>query len=193
MRRRILLAAAVAGGLVFAGGGSATAADLTGGCSGTGTSIDASGNVLQEVEAPSSQVGTEGNPILVDFDGQFEYEGQGPVMRDHDWEVRVFGIPVRSDGDPNQRGVNSTKGDIEVGDFLPFEFTGLYWVDGEISGTGGSCSGSGWVKLVGSPLFTLPFFVGSALTIGGGALLFFATPTAPPAPAPTSAGGGFGG
>ena len=66
----------------------------------------------------------------------------------------------------------------EVADYLPFEITGLFYVEGEISGDGGECAGNGYVKLVGSPIGTVPWIAALGLIVVGLGLGFFAFPKA---------------
>ncbi|HYC07377.1 MAG TPA: hypothetical protein VEG29_05580, partial [Candidatus Binatia bacterium] len=67
----------------------------------------------------------------------------------------------------NGDGDQSGTGTVGVSANAPFRFTGLYYVSGSISGQGGSCTGSGWLKLAGDPVGTIPFFVGVALLVLG--------------------------
>ena len=118
--------------------------------------------------------GTRKDPFEVDYDSVVNYAGSGPVITDHSWDVKVFGITVKSGGSENGSRLNSTSGEAVVKDYLPFRFTGLYHVSGGISGNGGSCSGSAWVKLTGSPVGTIPWLGGIGFT-GLGALFAFLT------------------
>jgi hypothetical protein len=134
----------------------AQAAKLTG-CTGSATSHAKNGSTVDTVSSSGTH-GSQSDPFIVDWDGTVRYSGQSnSVITDHKWQVRVFGVPVKSGGSPNTKQEKSTSGEQEIKTFLPFRFTGLYYVDGAISGTGGSCSGWAWVKLSGDPAGTIPW------------------------------------
>jgi hypothetical protein len=156
----------------------AGAVNLTGGCEGSAVSLSEDGDEVMAFSAPSDEPGTKGNPVLVDYDGTVLYEGSGPVMLDNSWSIKVGGVPVKSDGDDNSGGDSTTEGVAEVADYLPFEVTGLFYVEGEISGEGGECAGNGYVKLIGSPIGTVPWIAALGLIVVGLALGFFAFPKA---------------
>ena len=98
----------------------------------------------------------------------------GPlVIKDHNWSVSVFMLPTpQSGGDANEDGDTDGDGTVEVSDTLPFEVTGLFYVSGQISGDGGSCEGSGWVRLTGDAFGTIPFWIGLVLVVLGGLMLW---------------------
>ncbi len=162
----------------------AGAVNLTGGCQGQGTSFDKDHNQIMSATAPSVEPGTSGNPVLVDYDGTVEYSGSGPLMLNHHWEVKVFGITVKSGGSKNGSHQTSTSGTAVVKDYLPFKITGVYYVSGGISGEGGACSGNAYLKLIGSPVGTIPWIVAIGLIVAGLALGYASLPKA----APTAAG-----
>ena len=158
----------------------AGAVNLTGGCQGQGTSFDKDHNQIMSATAPSAEPGTSGNPFLADYDGTVEYAGTGPLMLDHHWEIKVFGIPVKSGGAPNGSHQTATIGVADVSDYLPFKITGVYYVSGEIHGDGGACSGNAYVKLLGSPVGTIPWIVAVGLIVVGVALGYASLPRAKP-------------
>ena len=165
---------------VALGSAPAGAVNLTGGCAGQGTSFDKDHNQIMGATAPSAEPGTSGNPFLVDYDGTVEYAGTGPLMLNHHWEIKVFGIPVKSGGAPNGSNQTATIGVADVSDYLPFKITGVYYVSGEIHGDGGACSGDAFVKLVGSPVGTIPWIVAIGLIVVGVALGYVSLPKAKP-------------
>ncbi len=179
--RRLLCLIALVTVCVVLSPGRAGAVNLTGGCEGQGTSFDADHNQIMAATAPSAEPGTSGNPFLVDYDGTVEYAGTGPLMVNHHWEVKVFGITVKSGGSPNGSRQTSTIGVADVSDYLPFKMTGVYYVSGDISGEGGACSGDAFVKLVGSPVGTIPWIVAIGLIVVGVALGYASLPRARPA------------
>ena len=188
--RRLCCLIALAFTCVVLGSAPAGAIDLDGGCQGQGTSFDADHNQLMSATAPSAEPGTSGNPFLVDYDGTVEYAGTGPLMVNHHWEIKVFGITVKSGGSPNGSQQTATIGVADVGDYLPFKITGVYYVSGEISGDGGACSGNAFVKLIGSPVGTIPWIVAIGLIAVGLGLGYASFPRAKPSYVPAVADGG---
>lgn len=133
------------------------------------TSLDANGATIDTATVGATDA-TQQDPMLVDWDGTVQWAGtMGPlVIKDHTWAVSVFNIPTpQSGGDPNEGGDTDGDGTVQVGENLPFRFTGLFYVSGAISGTGGSCAGSGWVKVAGDPLGTIPFWLAVLLIVLG--------------------------
>ena len=128
-------------------------------CSGSGTVVSGSGQVLDHATAPGGGGASPGNPILVDPNGVVTYEGtSGTAITNHHWYVDLDGIEVQSGGSPNTGMETSTHGIKKISDFLPAHIiTGTYYVDGAISGTGGECSGSAYVKIEGDPAATAAF------------------------------------
>ena len=152
--------------------GTASAFPLTN-CTLTLTSQDKSGAPLSSA-AGGAPDATQQNPFLVDWDGSVSYDGTTgtQVIKDNSWFVNVFHFPTPlRGGSPNGDGNQKGNGSVGVGANAPFRVTGLYYVDGAISGTGGQCAGSGWFKLTGDPIGTIPFFVGLVLLIVGAVLV----------------------
>ncbi len=148
-------------------------ADLEG-CEGEARSAGEDGERLGVVAAPGSLGASQDDPLLVEWEGPVKYSGtsEPQIIKNHEWQVRVYGIPVRSDGDENADDEVTTKGTEVMSDFLPFKMVGLYYVDGEIEGDeGAGCSGAIWLKLQGNPIGTIPWLLGAALTVGGVALM----------------------
>lgn len=151
--------------------GTASAFPLTG-CTMTLTSLDAHGATLGTVTGGAADA-TQQNPFIVDWDGTVSYKGTtgDQTIKQNDWYVNVWHIPTPLRGSsPNQAGNKDGNGSVGVSANAPFRITGLYYVDGALKGEGGSCAGSGWFKLAGDPVGTIPFFVGLALLIVGGLL-----------------------
>jgi hypothetical protein len=149
----------------------AGAAALTGGCSGTGISSDSDGSELDQASAPGAGA-TKSDPFLVDPDGTVAWEGTtGVAFHDHSWNVKVWGAKVKSGGSANGDDLVEDGGVEEVSDYLPFDAVGLYKVTGSISAAEGTCKGSGWIKVTGSPVATPAWIAGLVLVLGGGALL----------------------
>jgi FlaG/FlaF family flagellin (archaellin) len=156
--------------------GSPPGINLTG-CAGNGHSSDANGRLIQSARAPNPPASSS-HPLTVDPNGTVSYSGHtDSVITNHHWYVDVFGIQVKSGGSRNGTHQTSRHGTVKVSSYLPFKITGLMFVKGGISGTGGSCSGSMWIKLTGSPTATVPWFIGIVLTLSGLAGLYFSRPT----------------
>jgi hypothetical protein len=117
---------------------------------------------------------TQQDPFVVDWDGTVRYDGTtgAQVIKNNTWFVNVFHFPTPlRGGSPNDDGNQKGNGSVGVSANAPFRITGLYFVDGAISGQGGQCAGSGWFKLAGDPVGTVPFFVGLGLLIIGALLV----------------------
>ena len=152
---------------------SANAFPLTN-CTLTITSFDANGNQLAAATNGADDA-TQANPFVVDWDGTVAWTGTmgSQLITNHHWSVSVFNIPTPlSGGDANAGGKKDGAGTIQVGENLPFKLVGLFYVSGQISGTGGDCAGSGWMKLNGSPVGTIPFWVFLVLMVLGALLTF---------------------
>jgi hypothetical protein len=74
-------------------------------------------------------------------------------------------------GDQNSAGDSSGDGSVRISQAVPFRFTGLFHVSGQLRGDGGACGGEGWVRVIGDPMSTLPFLVALALLLMGVVLL----------------------
>lgn len=138
------------------------------------TSLGADGSELDGVQS-SADDSTQADPFQVDWDGTVAYDATtgSQVLTDMSWHLEVFGIPTPlRGGGPNSAGTTAATGSLPVGTNLPFRVTGLYYVAGGASGTGGSCEGNGWIRLSGDPVGTVPFFGGLALLLIGLLLLF---------------------
>jgi hypothetical protein len=179
MRRLFCLIALVAA-FVAVAAAPAGAIGLTGGCQAQGASFDPDHTQIMAATAPSAEPGTSGNPFLVDYDGTVEYAGTGPLMINHHWEIKVFGITVKSGSSPNGSQQTATIGIADVSDYVPFKITGVYYVEGGIAGEGGACNGNAFVKLIGSPVGTIPWIVAVTLIAVGLGLGYASFPRAKP-------------
>jgi len=142
-------------------------------CTLTVTSTDASGKTIATATGGADDA-TETNPLLVDWDGTVTWHGTSGdnAIKNNSWHVDVFMVPTPlRGGDANDKGNKVGDGTASVRGNAPFQFTGLYYVSGEFRGDGGSCVGSGWFKLTGSPASTIPFWIAVVLGLLGLALL----------------------
>ena len=169
--------------LLIATASPAAAFDLNGGCTLELASTDASGAPLDTASGSpeGGEGGTQEDPFLVDWDGQVAWNGTTGevVFMNHTWGVSVFNVPIPlQGGDPNAGGETVFTGSTGVSANAPFEFTGLYFVSGQVNGDGGAhCDGSGWFKLIGNPLTTLPFWIAVVIALIGLLLMWSSRPT----------------
>jgi len=167
--RKVAAGAAVALVLLVVGATTAGAAELDGGCKGSGVSKDGNGKQLDTASAPG-QGGTKDDPFLVTQDGTVDYQGTSPtVFHNHSWHVDISGATVKSGGSRNGTNQAGTSGTVQVDDYLPVNAVGLYRATGGITADEGSCSGSAWIKVVGSPVGTIAWIVGLVTTVLGAA------------------------
>jgi hypothetical protein len=143
------------------------------GCHLTITSLDAGGAAIDSAIGGGADA-TQAAPLQVSWDGTIEWSGSSgaQAIRGAGWHVDVFGLPTSLRGDdPNQDGGTSAAESIRISEAVPFQFTGLFYVSGQLSGEGGTCTGEGWVRVLGDPMSTLPFLVSLALVLVGAVLL----------------------
>jgi hypothetical protein len=183
MRSSVVLRGAT-GGLVAALiiAAPAAAFELNGGCTLTIASTDAAGGALDAASGSpdGGEGGTQPDPFLIDWNGTVTWNAgsEGQAFMDHAWGINVFLIPtpVRG-GDPNAGGDTTGEGTVDVSANAPFRTTGLYHVSGAIDGAGGTrCDGSGWFKLTGDPVGTIPFWIAVLIILLGIVTLWTARP-----------------
>jgi hypothetical protein len=137
------------------------------------TSLDANGAIVDSAQSGGSDASQQA-PLQVQWDGTVAWRGATGArpVRDTSWSVEVFGLPTSlRGGDQNSTGDTSGDGSVRISQAVPFRFTGLFHVSGQLSREGGACSGSGWVRVIGDPMSTLPFLVALALLLVGVVLL----------------------
>lgn len=167
MRRSALRVALPALFLLFAMPGSASAFPLST-CTLSIASTDASGGDLDTAQSGAAD-STQSDPFKVDWDGEVGYDGSTEaVIKNYTYSVSVFGVPtpIRG-GDTNDDENTDGSGSVGVAANAPFRVAGLYYVSGEYKGEGGSCVGSGWFQLQGSPVGTIPWIAGIVLVVLG--------------------------
>ncbi len=167
MRRVLLVSAALAALSLLVWAAPAAAFPLTN-CTLAATSASADGSELDAIASGANDA-TQEDPFIVDWDGTISYEGSSQIeMKNNTWSVSVFNIPTPlSGGDDNPEDNRTGSGTIGVSENAPFRITGLYYVSGSLTGSGGTCTGSGWFKLTGDPIGTIPFWFGLGLVILG--------------------------
>jgi len=151
---------------------------LTGGCTGRGQSFSKSGQLIGVVNVPGSPKASKNHPLLVDPQGTVRYAGASPSpITRHHWHVSLFNVTVKTGGSRNVLQLTSTSGTQFVHSYLlHLNVTGLYYVQGAIKGLGGTCGGSMWVKLTGSPIGTVAWFVGLGFLVVGILMVLWAWP-----------------
>jgi hypothetical protein len=168
------------GGVVATGPVSGSSS-LTGVCGGVAFSYDSDGNLIDAAydagdDAPpidlidGGQAFTSDNRYKVDTNGTVNYfgfaprSGDGPM--DYDYELKVAGITVASEFEPNSAGNNRNGGTIDLASDLPFAFDALIDASGTLDGSF-SCAGEGKVEFVGNGLVSIPGGIGVlVLTVG---------------------------
>lgn len=143
-------------------------------CTLQATALAADGSTIDSIQSGADDA-TQAKPFLVDWDGTVSYTGTSQIeMKANTWHVDVFGIPTPlRGGDPNTADSRDGKGTVGVSSNAPFRITGLYFVSGSITGSGGICTGSGWLKLTGDPTGTIPMLIALALLVLGLIMLAF--------------------
>ncbi len=143
-------------------------------CTLQATGLAADGSKIDSVQSGAPDA-TQDDPFLVDWDGTVSYAGTAQIeMKNNTWHVDVFGIPTPlQGGDANTADTRDGSGTVSVSANAPFKFTGLYFVSGSITGSGGTCAGSGWFKLTGDPTGTIPMIIALVVLILGLLLLVF--------------------
>lgn len=167
MRRMMVGALMVAALVMLAVASPVSAFPLTN-CTLQASSLGADGKPIDSIQGGADDA-TQADPFLVDWDGTVSYTGAAQIeMKNNSWRIDVFGIPTPLSGaDDNPADTRDGNGSVGVSANAPFRFTGLYFVSGSITGSGGTCTGSGWFKLTGDPVGTVPFFVALGLLILG--------------------------
>lgn len=171
MRRSLVGAVVLAAVAILMVVGPAAAFPLTD-CSLEATALRADGSTIGSVTGGAPDA-TQEDPFLVDWDGTISYSGGSQIaMKNNSWAIAVFGIPTPlQGGDDNPEDDRDGTGSVGVGENAPFRITGLYFVSGSLTGSGGTCAGSGWLKLTGDPIGTLPFFAALLVTLLGVGML----------------------
>jgi len=195
VRLRLVAAAAVAAAMVALPASAATAAEAQG-CSGAAVSKDAAGNVLGAAEAPGRGA-TQDSPLPVDLNGSIGWKGSTDApISNGTWSVTAMGLPILSGTVDNKEGVTSAEGEQSLSSFAPLAWAlkgrMLIPVSGQISGTGGTCTASGFITGTGSALGSPLFWLGVVLTVAGLLLVVSVVrgTTAVPAAAPPAPGSG---
>jgi hypothetical protein len=172
MRHRFLSAALAVSVLVIATPASAAFAADAAGCSGTVQSYNADGTKLGAAAAPGKG-GTQSNPLPVDAAGTVKWSGSTEAaITDGSWSVSVMGLPVLKGSINNPDGMDQASGEQDVSALsgtVGWLLKGdqVVPVSGELTGTGGSCTASGYITGTGSPTGAPLFLLGVLFSVLG--------------------------
>ena len=153
---------------------------LAGGCKGEATSHQQRGKVYASASGPEAPGATPSRPFHLARYGTIDWSGSTPVpFNDHTWWVHVDGFPALSGGSPNAAHATSASGVVDVGSFLPswLGLTGLYYLNGQVSGAGDTCTGALYVSFTGDPATGVAMWAGIVLVLFGLALLLGSRPS----------------
>jgi hypothetical protein len=150
MRHRFIGAVFAVSALALTTPTSAAFAADASGCSGSVQSYDASGEKLGAASAPGKG-GTQSNPLPIDAAGTVKWTGSTEgTITDGSWSVSVMGLPVLKGAVTNPDGMNQASGTQDVSAIsgtVAWLLKGdqVVPVSGDVTGTGGSCSASGYI------------------------------------------------
>lgn len=186
------LAATGAAGLIMIVPASAALAANATGCQGSVQSRLADGTDLDRAAAPGAG-GTAADPLVIDPAGSVAWEGStDAVITGGSWSVSVGGIPVLSGTADNAEGATSASGVVELdGTLAPVQWilqtNALIPVSGDLTGSGGTCAGDGYIAGTGAGTFTSPVFLAGAGFAAVGVILALGMMAATKASALTAA------
>ena len=169
--RRLLVLAGAAALLVLALAAPTRAADptagaaITGPCTVSAASTTGTGAALDTLEGPATS--DPANPFDVDREGSVTWQGTGPAITSGTYQLAIYGVPIWSGSFDNKDGKTSADGVLVLKDIIPIDIVGVVQVSGNVSGTGGSCSGSAWIRFTGDPVTSIPGLVGLGAGIVG--------------------------
>lgn len=154
---------------------SAASAAQADGCSGEVVSRASDGAELDRAAAPGAG-GTSDDPFTIDGQGTVDWRGQtDAVITDATWSVTIMGLPFLRGSFDNADGLTSNEGTTDLSSlpgpvswFLKGDV--VIPVSGSITGTGGTCTGSGFIGGTGSPTSS-PIFYAGVVFVAVGALL----------------------
>lgn len=144
--------------------------DLSSSCMVTVTSIDSAGGSL-DTAVGGGVGGTQDKPLKVDLKGRVHYDGSlSEKAGAFSYTVSAYGLPFLSASGNNNTTLQAA-GDVDLKAF-PIPIVGIYPVSGALSGATASCSGSGWVRIVGDLPTAPQLWVGLVLALLSLGLLF---------------------
>jgi hypothetical protein len=174
----------------------ASAADATG-CSGSVVSKNAGGETIGTASAPGDG-GTQSDPLAIDTAGKVAWKGStDAVITDATWKVTAAGATFLQGTYANTEGVTTSEGVQDMSSLPALLGTVLtnkmaVPVSGEITGTGGTCTASGFITGVVAPTSSPVFYAGAvvgAIGVAMGAGVIVSTKALAVPATPTSGGG----
>lgn len=169
---RVAAAVLAAGFLAIPTVSPAFAADASG-CSGVASSSDEHGTKIDNVTAPGPG-GTAEDPFEVDLNGPVSWSGETTsVIKNGSWKVSIGGVPI-SGSFENDEGNRTGNGTETVADRIPgllavfLQGGQKLLVTVDITGSGGQCAATVWIKNVGSSATASPmWFAGIGMAVLG--------------------------
>jgi len=179
---RSLLASSAAASLfgplaILALAATASAQELTGGCSLEARAFDSAGVQVGTAYLPGERQGDlvhggRRNPFYADFHGtiDFVFRTGDTVFENNHWAIQVNGVPLLSGSDDNPLDTDES-GSIAIASVveLPGTLVGVFHVTGDLWGNDDAnhCHADAWVALVGDPMLSIPWDVAAgALAFG---------------------------
>ena len=167
---RAMLVAGLAAGVMLTFGAVADAAVATEGCSGSATSYDVDGNLIDHVRAPGTG-GTHDHPFVVTGDGSVAWEvsRKAPITSGA-WSVAISGAEVYSGKIDNKDAKTTVSGVTSIEELpalarIPLQYMLLtnatVQLDAFVTGIGQSCSTTVWLTGVGGATGTPLFWMGA--------------------------------
>lgn len=169
---------AIAAALALASALPATAAQAAdaSGCSGSVRSAMADGSALDSAEAPGAGA-TQDDPLVIDPQGTVAWQGAtDTAITSGTWSVSVMGLSFLNGTIDNPDGTTSGSGTVD----LAAAPAPVQWVlqtkaripvSGTMTGSGATCTGSGYIAGLGSSPMSSPLFLAGAAFAGIGLLM----------------------
>lgn len=146
--------------------GSQAGIAVTGACSATAASFDATGKPLSQLSTNSGVAASSSAPLVVAYDGVVKYAARTPAIPSNTLTVSVAGVRVRSGRSGHVTAGKPAVGTVTVADHLPGSVTGLMKVDVTVAGAQGTvCTASTWVKLAGNGWTSVNGLLGVGLLV----------------------------
>lgn len=132
------------------------------GCQLTLVSYDAAGVQIDEAIGGSGDA-TQQDPLWVAWDGSIGWTRSADIPAGGLWQIDVYGLPSVLRG----TDTGTVDGTMRISETMPFRLSGVLFISGQVAGADESCRGSGWIRMVGDSVATLPFTLSLALLLVG--------------------------
>lgn len=146
------------------------------GCSGEVSSFAADGTELDRASGPGPGA-TSDEPLLIDPEGTVVWSGEtNAVITDAEWSVTIMGVPFLSGSTENSDGLTAAEGTTDLSTIpspakLLLKGDVKIPVSGSFTGSGGACTGSGYISGTGSPTSAPMFYAGIGFAAIGAAFI----------------------